>query len=147
MAEECPLGGAELWLPDEFLDDDFFSEEEKAAVAAKSESDEEDGLSRGLAGSVRGGDAGHAGKVGFLFGVLFSFWMVWSSRFAEHRLGCWLRDTGGGDGRLAAVHAVRPAGVRGGQPKRRRVACQLAAVVAAGADAGSSLGSAAGGCP
>jgi hypothetical protein len=82
MAEECPLGGSELWLPDEFLDDDFFSEEEKAAVAAKSESDEEDGLSRGLPGPVRGDDAGHAGKVGFLCGALF--WMVWSSRFAEH---------------------------------------------------------------
>ncbi|KAK3165971.1 hypothetical protein QOZ80_1AG0039980 [Eleusine coracana subsp. coracana] len=58
MAEECPRGGAEeLWLPDEFLDDDFFSQEEKAAVAAKSESDEEDGLgglSRRLAGLVSG---------------------------------------------------------------------------------------------
>ncbi|GJN17157.1 hypothetical protein PR202_gb04204 [Eleusine coracana subsp. coracana] len=58
MAEECPRGGAEeLWLPDEFLDDDFFSQEEKAAVAAKSESDEEDGLgglSRRLSGLVSG---------------------------------------------------------------------------------------------
>uniref|UniRef100_A0A0A9F1T1 Uncharacterized protein n=1 Tax=Arundo donax TaxID=35708 RepID=A0A0A9F1T1_ARUDO len=58
MAEECPLAGAEFWLPDEFLDDDFFSEEEKAAVAAKSESDDEEGLgglSRRMAGLL-GGD-------------------------------------------------------------------------------------------
>jgi hypothetical protein len=72
MAEESPLGGAELWLPDEFLDDDFFSEEEKAAVAAKGES------GRGLAGLVGGDhggyDARHAGKVGALLVGLF--WIV-----------------------------------------------------------------------
>ncbi|CAL4946575.1 unnamed protein product [Urochloa decumbens] len=68
MAEECLVagrgGGAEFWLPDEFLDDDFFSEEEKAAVAARSESDEDeglDGLSRRVAGLLvsgvnKGGD-------------------------------------------------------------------------------------------
>jgi hypothetical protein len=82
MAEECAVaaGGAEFWLPDEFLDDDFFSEEEKAAVAAKSESDEEeglDGLSRRMAGILVGGGGGGGGikgdvdsspaKVGFLF--------------------------------------------------------------------------------
>jgi hypothetical protein len=86
MAEESPLSGAELWLPDEFLDDDFFSEEEKAAVAAKSESDEEDGLSRRLAGLVSGDrdghDARHAGKVGALLVGLF--WMVRLSSFSEH---------------------------------------------------------------
>ncbi|RLN04120.1 uncharacterized protein C2845_PM13G13420 [Panicum miliaceum] len=65
MAEECSrAGGAEFWLPDEFLDDDFFSEEEKAAVAARSESDEEEGLGglpRRVAGLLvgNGKGAGH----------------------------------------------------------------------------------------
>ena len=77
MAEECPrAGGAEFWLPDEFLDDDFFSEEEKAAVAARSESDEEEGLgglSRRVAGLLvgnakgAGGDDSSPAKVGFPF--------------------------------------------------------------------------------
>ncbi|PAN27582.1 hypothetical protein PAHAL_5G089600 [Panicum hallii] len=62
MAEECPrAGGAEFWLPDEFLDDDFFSEEEKAAVAARSESDEEEGLGglpRRVAGLLVGNGKG-----------------------------------------------------------------------------------------
>ncbi|OEL18056.1 hypothetical protein BAE44_0020925 [Dichanthelium oligosanthes] len=66
MADHCPLaGGAEFWLPDEFLDDDFFSEEEKAAVAAKSESDEEeglDGLSLRVAGLIVGGGKGDEGS-------------------------------------------------------------------------------------
>ncbi|TVU36494.1 hypothetical protein EJB05_18430, partial [Eragrostis curvula] len=96
MAEECPLGGgAELWLPDEFLDDDFFSEEEKAAVAAKSESDEEDGLdglSRRLAGLVSGGN-----RVGD------------DTRSAPQKVG-------GADRRFTAVHAVRAAGVREDSP-------------------------------
>jgi len=65
MAEECPrAGGAEFWLPDEFLDDDFFSEEEKAAVAARSESDEEEGLgglSRRVAGLLVGNAKGAGG--------------------------------------------------------------------------------------
>uniref|UniRef100_J3L5V3 Uncharacterized protein n=1 Tax=Oryza brachyantha TaxID=4533 RepID=J3L5V3_ORYBR len=61
MAGQCTPGGAEeLWLPDEFLDDDFFTVEEKAAVAAKSESDEEDGLDGLLAGD---GGKGTASKV------------------------------------------------------------------------------------
>uniref|UniRef100_A0A0D9V7T8 Uncharacterized protein n=1 Tax=Leersia perrieri TaxID=77586 RepID=A0A0D9V7T8_9ORYZ len=63
MAEELctPGGGAEFWLPDEFLDDDFFTVEEKAAVAARSESDEEDGLD-GLARRMAGLLAGDGGK-------------------------------------------------------------------------------------
>jgi hypothetical protein len=89
MAEECPrAGGAEFWLPDEFLDDDFFSEEEKAAVAARSESDEEEGLGglpRRVAGLLVGngkgaGDDSSPAKVGFpfllrrvLFGSFFGF--------------------------------------------------------------------------
>jgi hypothetical protein len=63
MAEVCTPGAAEaeLWLPDEFLDDDFFTVEEKAAVAAKSESDEEDGLD-GLARRMADLLAGEGGK-------------------------------------------------------------------------------------
>ncbi|KAF0920864.1 hypothetical protein E2562_037508 [Oryza meyeriana var. granulata] len=63
MAEDCTpgCGGAELWLPDEFLDDDFFTVEEKAAVAAKSDSDEEDGLD-GLARRMAGLLAGDVRK-------------------------------------------------------------------------------------
>ncbi|CAO2182338.1 unnamed protein product [Urochloa humidicola] len=65
MAEAFPVagGGAEFWLPDEFLDDDFFSEEEKAAVAAKSESDEEEGLD-GLSLRVAGLLVGSGGNKG-----------------------------------------------------------------------------------
>lgn len=63
MAEVCTPGAAEaeLWLPDEFLDDDFFTVEEKAAVAAKSESDEEDGLD-GLERRMADLLAGEGGK-------------------------------------------------------------------------------------
>uniref|UniRef100_A0A453FXQ5 Uncharacterized protein n=1 Tax=Aegilops tauschii subsp. strangulata TaxID=200361 RepID=A0A453FXQ5_AEGTS len=50
---------------------------------------------------------------------------------------------GGGDVWVSAVHALRAAGLRGGQPHRRRLAGQLAAVLAAGAAAGRPLGPAA----
>jgi hypothetical protein len=66
-------GGAELWLPDEFLDNDFFSEEEKAAVATRSESNEEeegaDDLPRRLVGLVVGNGKGDGSlaNVGHLF--------------------------------------------------------------------------------
>uniref|UniRef100_A0A453FXQ4 Uncharacterized protein n=2 Tax=Aegilops tauschii subsp. strangulata TaxID=200361 RepID=A0A453FXQ4_AEGTS len=53
------------------------------------------------------------------------------------------RAPGGGDVWVSAVHALRAAGLRGGQPHRRRLAGQLAAVLAAGAAAGRPLGPAA----
>jgi hypothetical protein len=156
MAEECPpAGGAELWLPDEFLDDDFFSEEEKAAVAAKSESDEEegmDGLSRRAAGLVVGGGGdGSPAKVAYLFFFSLSLFLsrCGAAVFGSFRLGISLSPdrfhlcrvgAGASVSRLAAVDSVRPACFRGGQPQRRGVAGQLAAVVAAGEDAGRPLG-------
>ncbi|KAG8078487.1 hypothetical protein GUJ93_ZPchr0007g4707 [Zizania palustris] len=57
MAEQC----SELWLPDEFFDDDLFTVEERAAVAARSESDGEDRLD-GLAGRMAGLVAGDGGE-------------------------------------------------------------------------------------
>lgn len=47
---------------------------------------------------------------------------------------------GGGDGWFAAVDAVWAAQVRPGEPERRGVSGELAAVVAVGAEAGGPVG-------
>jgi hypothetical protein len=153
MSTECSDLGEEFWLPEEFLDDDFFSEEEKAAVAARSESDEEDslaGLSRRLAGLL--GDDGERkapAKVGFPWlhawcWLALSFFAPHAFLFVSWRAPEFLIASscaaGGGDGWVAAVDAVRAAQVRPGEPQRRGVQGDLAAVVAAGAAARGPVG-------
>lgn len=155
MAEEHNSAGAGFWLPDEFLDDDFFSDEKAAAAAVRSDSDEEDGLgglSRRVAGlDCDGGDRAIP-KVGFRFldSRLVASWfgLGWDSCLCLEASDCFCplsvsRALGGGDVWVSAVHALRAAGFGGGQPHRRRVAGQLAAVLAAGAAAGRPMGPAA----